>query len=77
MKLGFGILSVSLGDDTDPSYVALTIHSALFATVPSPWACNHLVRCSHLFGFMIQLCGQLPIKSQNAQGMSMIESIVE
>jgi len=79
MRLCFGSPSFWRGGGIDLSSAALTIHSALFATAlaESARSCIHFVRCSHLLGFIIQDCGQFPTKSQNAQGMSIIESIVE
>ena len=79
MRLYCENLSLSRGGGSDPSFVSSAIHSALSVTAfaDSAKAWSHFVKCSHLLGFMIQDCGQFPIRSQNAQGMSTIESIVE
>jgi len=79
MLRGFCILSPSLNGGNGLSSAASAIHSALFDTAfaDAAMVSIHLVRFSHLFGFIIQDCGQLPNRSQNAHGMSTIESIVE
>jgi hypothetical protein len=75
----FCILSLLLNGGNGPFSAAAATHLALFDTAFAEAAMLsiHFVRFSHLFGFIIQDCGQLPNKSQNAQGMSTIESMVE
>ncbi len=79
MLLCFYSLSLSLNGGNGLSSAVSAIHLALFDTAfaEAAMVSIHFVRFSHLFGFIIQDCGQLPYRSQNAQGMSTIESMVE